>query len=183
MAKNVKGALFLDYVRMVKKRPQVDWSKHLAQADLEMLKQMILPSQWYPLESYQRFGVAVFHELAKGDVEVVRAWGRQSMTELYKVYQNLVDKDDPVKSLEKFQLLRGRFFDFEGVVVIPQGRNRVQIKLELAFEQVADAAYAWQMLGAFEQLLELSGARNLKHSFLRKSWEGAADTMLELNWE
>ena len=38
MSKHVKGTLFLDYVRMIKKLKDIDWSKHLTPEDMEIVK-------------------------------------------------------------------------------------------------------------------------------------------------
>lgn len=183
MAKHVKGSLFLDYVRMIKKRKETDWGKYLVPEDFEILDQTILPSQWYPLESYQRLGVATFHEIAGGDVEVVREWGRISLDEMTNIYKNLINKTDPLRSLEKFKLLRSRFFDFEGLHIEPRPENRVHIKVDLAFSGVAEEAYGYQMLGSFERLLELSGAKNIQHKFHGKGWKGDPQTIIDLIWE
>ncbi|OGP56134.1 MAG: hypothetical protein A2V67_05105 [Deltaproteobacteria bacterium RBG_13_61_14] len=182
MAKHVKGTLFLDYVRMIRKRKNVDWSKYLTPQDQKVLSQMVLPSEWYPLETFQHCGVAILHEIAQGDVEAVRAWGRASMDELMKVYKNLAQETDPHKATEKFQLLRRRFFDFEGLEVIPQAGNRIQVKVDMAFGGVADEAYAYQILGTLERLLLVSGAKNVQFQFLQKAWKGAPNTVIELSW-
>ena len=183
MDKHVKGTLFLDYVRMIRKRKEVDWGKYLTPEDQKVLSQMVLPSEWYPLATYQHCGVAVLHEIAKGDVELVRAWGRSSMDELMKIYKNLAQESDPLKALEKLQLLRRRFFDFEGLGIVTVGANRVQVTVDLAFGKVADEAYAYQILGTIERLLEPTRAKNLQFKFIQKAWQGAPNTVMEFSWE
>ncbi len=183
MAKRVRGTLFLDYVRMIRKRKSVDWNKYLEPGDFEIMEQMILPSQWYPLDTFQRMGVAVLQEIAGGDVQVVREWGRSSLDELTKVYKSLVDPSGPVRSLERLKIMRNRFFDFEGLELEQLESNRVRVHVDMAFEKVADEAYAYQMLGTFERLLELSGAKNIKHEFIQKGWEQDPHTVMDLSWE
>ena len=183
MGKHVKGALFLDYVRMVKKRKDVNWGQYLTPEDNKILEQLILPSAWYPLETYQRLGAAVLHEIAKGKVELVRQWGRISMEELTKVYANLVCAGNPLRSLEIFQLLRTRFFDSEVLEVTPVGDNGARIKVDATFAGEAEEAYAYQMLGSFERLLELSGAKNIKYRFSQASRKGDPNTVIEIKWE
>jgi len=183
MTKHVKGTLFLDYVRMIKKRKDTDWSRHLEPEDREIIKGQVLPSNWYPLDSYQRMGVAVLHEIAGGDVQVVREWGKRSLEELTKVYRNLVQEGEPMKSMERFQILRARFFDFEGLKIEPRQGNRVHLTVDMAFENVAEEAYAYQMAGSFERLLELSGAKNVTWKFHQKAWEGDESTVIDISWE
>ncbi len=184
MAGHVKGVLFLDYVRMIKSRRDVDWDKYLVPADREYLQGMVLPSQWYPLESYQRMGVAVLRELAGGKMEVVRLWGRLSVDEMVKTYKTLVHPGEPLETMKTFQALRRRLLDFEGLAVRPLGPNRVRVTVDVPFDdKLADEAAAYQMLGSFERVLELSGARNVRCEFVSKVWEGAASSVLELSWE
>src|SRR4051812_47136846 len=80
--RNVKGVLFADYVRMIRGQKGVDWSAQLAPADLPFLQQRIEPAQWYPMESFERLGVAILRHVALGDMNAVRMWGRFSADEL-----------------------------------------------------------------------------------------------------
>ncbi len=183
MAKHIKGTLFLDYVRMIRKRKNVDWSKYLSPEDFEIINQMILPSQWYPLESFQRMGIAVLNEIAQGDVTVAYEWGQKSMDEMLKTYKNLGVKGDPHDALEKFKILRSRFFDFEGLDFVSQTEKSVSVKLDLAYEGVAEEAYAYQMTGSIERLLELAGAEGISSRFEKKAWESDDETVIEFSWK
>jgi hypothetical protein len=184
MTKHVKGTLFLDYVRMIKSRKDVDWDKYLTPADRELMKGMILPSQWYPLDSYQRMGLAVLREIAGGKMELVRLWGRLSVDELCKTYKNMVHEGEPLETMKTFQALRRRLLDFEGLAAEVKGPNRVQITVDVPFDdKFGDEAAAFQMMGSFERLLELSGIKNIKSQFVAKAWEGAPRTLIELSWE
>jgi len=183
MDKQVKGTLFIDYVRMIRKLKDVDWTRYLTPEDMKIIGEMILPSQWHPLETYQNMGVAVFHEIAKGEVDVVSSWGRASMDELVKVYKTMANQGQPIDSMKKFQALRSRFFNFEILQITDHKDNHVSITVDIAFERIAETAYAYQMLGSFERLLELSGANTIKHEFANKAWEGDPNTVIELSWE
>ncbi len=183
MAKHVKGSLFLEYVLMIKKLKNVNWDKYLTLEDRDIIDQLILPSQWYPLDTYQRCGEAVFHELAKGNLEMARLWGRSSMDSLAEIYKNLlVDAKDPVKSLEKFRITYRRLFDFEGFQIQANGERGVRITISPDFGTLAIAAYTFQMLGAFERLIELSGGSEIQWDFPHKYWDGDFHTVLDLNW-
>jgi hypothetical protein len=46
LGKKVKGVLFADYVRMLKSRKGVDWSRYLKPEDMIFLDQKILESEW-----------------------------------------------------------------------------------------------------------------------------------------
>ena len=57
--RRVKGTLFVDYVRMLRSRREMDWSKHLTAVDLGYLVQRIDPDGWYPMETFERMGLAI----------------------------------------------------------------------------------------------------------------------------
>src|SRR5258706_13705655 len=67
----VKGLLFADYVRMIRRRKDVDWSRHLLPSDLEVLGTFINPEAWYPMESFERMGNGILAEIGNGDVQAV----------------------------------------------------------------------------------------------------------------
>jgi len=185
MTRHVKGKLFEDYVRMIKKNKQVDWSKYLGPDELEMITgDLILPSGWYPMEMFQRCGEAIFYEIAKGSLEVARAWGRMSVEGLAQIYRRLIlEEGDPLQTLEKFSRLSKIFFDFEGFEVTATGPGQIEIKVDRAFGTIAMPAYSHQMLGSFERLLELAGARQVEAVFTAKAWEGAPQTVIALRWQ
>jgi hypothetical protein len=184
MAKHVKGKLFENYVRMIRKLKHVDWSEHLPASDLEIINQLVLPTQWYPMETFQRCGAAIFEVLAKGDPEKARAWGRISMDQLAKVYKHLlIEPNDQFKTLEKFSKLSRNFFDFDGFGLIVRDENHVAVQIDPAFGTLSVQGYSYQMLGSLERLLELSGAQNVKGEFSEKMWEGARHSVIELRWK
>ena len=184
MARHVKGSLFVEYVRMIRKLKDRDWDQYLTAEDREVMAQMILPSGWYPLETYQRMGIAVLHEIAGAKMETVRAWGRMSTDEILNTYKTMIVEGEPVETLKKFQVLRNRFLDFEGLAVEPREGKRVRLNVDVPFnDKLADEACAFQMLGSFERLIELSGARNVRHEFVKKLWEGDPISVIEFSWE
>jgi hypothetical protein len=68
VGRNVKGTLFVDYVRMLRRHRGFDWSRHLTPADLELLTGRIEPESWYPMAAFERMGLAILTEIARGDV-------------------------------------------------------------------------------------------------------------------
>jgi CheY-like chemotaxis protein len=184
MARHVKGILFKDYIRMIKRYPEIEWGKHLTPGDMEILNRLILPSQWYPLETYQRCGSAVYHEIAGGDPEMARSWGRASMDDLVELYHNnLVEEGDPLETLEKFKGINSRFFDFEGFDLTVSGEDQAYIIVDPEFGELEIEAYSYQMMGSFERLIQLAGAVNIKAEFRNKAWEGDGKTVIDISWE
>ncbi len=181
-ARHVRGTLFVDYVRMLRSRKDINWSACLSPDDLEFLSQKIVPEQWYPMPSFERLGLAILKEVAGGDVPSVQQWGRASIDGLQLIHPDLVTPGDPRETLMKFHVLRTGFFDFPALVV--NEINDGEASLEVAYQmgKRAEEAACIQTLGFFERLLELSGAKQPQLSFASRSWAGDAVTLLVMGW-
>jgi len=59
MARNVKGVLFADYVRMIRHHKGVDWDRCLSPEDLQYVQTRVEPDQWYPMTTFERLGDAI----------------------------------------------------------------------------------------------------------------------------
>ena len=178
----VKGAFLGHYIQTIKNRKDIDWSKHLSPEDLVFLQKRIVDNEWYPLDIFERIGTVIFKEIAHEDPAIVRLWARIRANELAKIYENMICVGDPYESLIRFMVVRQNFFNFSPINVTVFFKNYA--KLEIAFElnPLAEKGASYQTLGYFERLLELSGAVNVKHNFLRKRWEGDKSTVLEFSW-
>ncbi len=185
MSRRVKGTLFVDYIRMIKSRKDVDWGKYLTEEDMEYLEKdkRILPSSWYPFDTFERMGIGVFTEIGGGDMDMVRLWGQVSTELLTGVYKNLVEPGNPVRSAEKFDIIRASFFDFPGVELSIVGEEK-RLTLAVFFSDNMDAAeaQAYQALGGIERLLEMAGAKDIKYNFVARIWEGDPRTLIEVSW-
>ena len=183
MSWNVKGTLFVDYVRMLRTRKDVDWSKRLAAEDLPFLAQRIAANEWYPMATFERMGLAILEEIAQGDYERVREWGRASIDWLNDTQGGIVVRSDPRESLMRFQVLRRSFFDFAALElpVLSDGAARVEVSYRMG--AVSEEAAANQTLGFFERLLQVAGAREPQAWFTAKAWTGAPVTVIELRWK
>ena len=111
MTKHVRGSLFSDYVRMIRRRKDVAWERHLTPEDMAYLLRHVDLEQWYPMETFERMGNAILTEIADGNLEMVRLWGRLSAEPLHELHPHLVAKGDPVESLRRFKVLRSTFFE------------------------------------------------------------------------
>ncbi len=69
----------VDYVRMLRARTDVDWSKLLRPIDLGYLVQRIDSAAWYPMETFERMGIAILAAIAQGQLDPVRMFGRASV--------------------------------------------------------------------------------------------------------
>lgn len=182
-AKKVKGTLFLDYIRMLKTLKNADWSKYLTPDDLGFLKTKIIEDDWYPFDTFERMGLAILKEIARGDMNAVLAWGRISIDGLIKTRPDLINKEDPAESLMRFQVLRKGFFDFNAIYIVELLGSYAKIEIAYEMSDLAEQAATLQTLGFFERLLELSGAEDINSKFLSKAWEGAPSSIITLSWK
>jgi uncharacterized protein (TIGR02265 family) len=182
MSRQVRGTLFLDYIRMVKSRGDVDWRPHLEPEDLAYLEQRIDLGAWYPMATFERLGLAILEVVAAGDLEAVRAWGRRSLESLARTQDGLLVENDPRESLMRFQVYRRTFFDFEAAAVTVLHDTEVRLRIAYGMSDRSEEAASYQTMGFFERLVELAGGRAVAARFAERSWQGAKVTTLVLNW-
>lgn len=180
--RHVKGALFLDYVRMLRSHKDVDWGLHLPPEDHTWLVERIDPRGWYPMRAFERFGELILRFVARGDLQAVRSWGRLQVDLLRALTPALVQPDDPLETLNRFRVLRGTFFDFDALAVPMAHDGEATIVIHYHMGAVAEEAASMQTMGFFERLLETAGARDIHAAFEQRSWRGDPRTMLRLRW-
>ena len=182
MSRQVRGALFVDYVRMIRRRKDVDWARLLEPRDLAFVATRVSPDAWYPMDTFERLGAAILETIGEGDLERVRVWGRRTAELLHESYPKLVAPGDPRESLMRYQVMRQTFFDFATVTV--RELSDLEARLVLAYDMSprVEAAAAHQLMGFFEHLLELAGAERVQARLLARRWEGEPATVLELKW-
>ena len=180
----VKGSLLLDYIRMIKANKDRPWHKYLTKEDMDIIEGRIMASVWYPYDTFRRCGLATFHEIAGGKVELVRLWGRISMEQLVKgVYSAVVQSGDPAKAIERFLNMRRQFFNFEGMSLHKIGDKKIKIVLNPISDRQGIEAYAAQLMGGFERLIELTGGKNSKITLAKRQWAGDPNTEIDITWE
>lgn len=180
--RKVKGVLFVDYVRMLKSRKDVDWSKHLDPADMVYLSARIEDSEWYPMETFERMGLAILDQIATGNLDLVRIWGCGSIDTLTQKFDSLVCDKDPLETLMRFQVVRRSLFDFSPVEAVTIAGNSAKFKINYGMGKRAEEAASWQAVGFFQRLLEKAGATNIQYEFPKKHWKGDPESILDLNW-
>ena len=182
LTRRVKGTLFVDYVRMLRMHKDVDWSTRLEPADLALLKTRIEPGAWYPMDSFERLGLAILNVVAGGQLALVHDFGRASVDWILLDEPRLLAQRDPRESLMRFHVLRQSFFDYPALEVRSLTDREACIVIDYQMGPVAEEAAAQQTLGFFERLLEVAGATAVTASFSRTRWGGAPQSVLELRW-
>ena len=180
--RHVKGVLFLDYVRMVKAHKGVEWDTFLDPGDLHYLTDRIDITGWYPMETFERLGNAILRFVAGNQLFPVQLWGRYSASQLHAAHPMLLAPGDPLESINRFQVLRQTFFDFDALSVPLLHPGAAQIVIRYHMGRVAEEAASYQAMGFFEGLLELAGARDIDARFRQRVWDGDPQTRLDLSW-
>jgi hypothetical protein len=181
-SRHVKGQLFADYVRMIRRRKDVDWSARLTELDLTHVAAKIDPDGWYPMEVFERLGNAILAEIANGDVQAVRMWGRFSVQPLVEAQPTLLAPNDPLESLMRFHVMRSTFFDFSAIEVQSLSVEHAELEIHYYMGPTAEEAAAFQAMGFFEGLLALASANVSTAKFSERSWAGDRRTILSLTY-
>lgn len=181
-ARHVKGPLFADYVRMIRRHKNVAWAKHLSPNDLGYLESTIEPEGWFPMDAFERLGNAILAEVAGGDVELARLWGRAQVRPLAQQFPTLVAAGDPMESLMRFHVLRSSFFDFRAIEVVMLAPDQAEIGIDYRMGKSAEEAASLQTMGFFEGLLELAGATHVRARFTARSWMDEGRTQLSIRY-
>lgn len=182
MSRRVKGILFADYVRMLRAAKGANLSAHLSGDDMKWLGQRIEAHEWYPMESYERLGLAILDTLADADLEAVRQWGRRSIDLLHDAEPELFSGRDPRETFMRFQVLRQTLFNFPAAQVIAVRDGKAIVELQYGMGARAEEAAAWQSVGFLERLMELSGAAEVTAAIESATWRGDAATRVHVAW-
>jgi hypothetical protein len=167
---------------MIRSHKGVDWSRHLTPEDLDYLSAMIDPADWYPMATFERLGNAILREIARGDLEAVRMWGRYSVDQLRAALPSLIADRDPVETLRRFRVLRSTFFDFEALQLPTLTESHAQVIIGYGMGHQAEEAASFQTMGFFERLLEMAGGTDIDARFSERCWADDDRTLLALDW-
>jgi hypothetical protein len=178
----VKGVLFADYVRMLRAHRDASWHADLKSEDLPFLEETINPGGWYPMETFERLGLAILRVIAEDDLERVRNWGRASAAHVAGTVDGVIVPGDPRESLMRFQVYRRSFFDFEALTILNISDHSADIQIAYGMSPVAEQAAAIQTAGFFEGLIELSDGFSKPPNFTERSWGSDARTVVRLEW-
>jgi hypothetical protein len=179
----VKGSVLVDYVKLMRASPQLPWADHLSPADLEQLNAMILPASWYPVDLFQRLGLAVFRLLSKESFEVVRGYGRFLAEQMNAQNPGLMVKGRPRDTLNKFQVIQDRLFSYKVVEIKEQVPGRCIFQANFLPQDVGIKIYMEVTAATLGRLIEFSGGRNVRARVIEGMWQGGSSNVMELTWE
>ena len=182
LQRNVRGSLFADYVRMIRRRKDVDWERILPKQEVAYLREHIEPNQWYPMESFERLGLAILDHLEVKSMDAVRFWGRLSADEFSGASTNLIVPGEPVESLMRLRVMRNTLFDFPAFDLPMLTDGHAYIEITYHMSPRAEEAACHQTLGFCEGVVSLASATPVRAMFRERAWRGAARTLIDLEW-
>jgi hypothetical protein len=181
MLRRVKGEVFVDYVRMLRAHKHTDWSPYLTPEDRVFLTERIEPTGWYPMETFERMGLAIL-KVMKPDLQLVRAWGFAQIEGLMLAQPDLVAPEDPRDTLMRFRVLRASFFDFPAIEIRSVTDRQAVVAVAYLMSAAAEEAASYQTMGLFERLLAVAGASDVTAQFTARSWAGDPVTLIQFQW-
>jgi len=180
----VKGTMMVDQVRMIRANKDMDWNKYLKPEDWNIINKMIMPSAWYPLDTYQRCGHAVFQLLAGGNTEVVRSRGKIRGKELFETtYKHIMFDRDPMKALGSFVTLYGQLINVSFLEFRKIDAKHACVSHNYDPSDPFNLPYCYQLMGHLDTLVEMTGGKNIKVEMKEKAWQGASATVFDIQWE
>lgn len=180
--KHVRGTLFIDYVRLIRSRKDVEWSSFLEREDFAYLTQRIEDHAWYPTTTFSRLGLAILYVVAQGSLDMVRAWGKLQVDAMLRIHPEILAAGDPRESLMRVVVFRRGYFDFDVLVTRELLDNAASFELAYEMNDTAELAACTQTLGALEELVRRAGGQQVLARFSERRWERDARTVLELTW-
>lgn len=177
--RKVKGSVVQDMVKIVRAFPDQGWDQYLTGEDMDTVKSMILPTAWYPIEFYQRVGLAVYRLVAGSSDEIVASFGKAAMKELFEgPYRPFLDQGDPVLAVRKFMDLRKSLFTFSRMAVEKTGNKEMRITIAELGDFVEGLDIFTVLLGVhIQELVALNGGMD-PVLYTSQRMEGG-DTVLE----
>ena len=186
----VKGIILSNVARLIRASKNVDWKKYLTDKDLEIINSRILPSSWYPLDTYERTEVAIFKEVGKNNLESARQWGRFLMDSMVNtVYHNIALEKDPAVALEKFEMYTKMHYrfdtpGFQALKTVRKSGNLAQVTVKTDRPTKEFEAHCHQSLGTLGRLVEISGGKEVKGVIVEHDWKGKNPyAVLEFSWK
>lgn len=167
---------------MVRSSKHVDWSRHLTAEDLACIGDTIDTTRWYPMETFERLGLGILAEVALGQLDGVRMWGRFQVRTAIREYPDLVVAGDAYQSMMRFRVFSRSFFDYDAIDVTAVEEGSASVSIGYRMSPRAEETACHQTMGFFEGLVEQAGGRDVAARFTARGWEGAPRTVVEIAW-
>ncbi len=163
------------FVKTIRANKSGTYDKYLSDEDRAVINTQILPSLWYPYETYKHCFLAVFEVIAKSNLEEVREWGN-----LYgglfmdRIYRNGIDRDQTLANIRRIPAYINSLYNVGNSEVIVEGPSRALVQLHDCDPEFYPLYYFF--LGWFQKIAEIFGARHVRCEFDKMGWVDHEDT-------
>lgn len=178
----IKGNFLKDYVETVLKTPELDWAKYLNPEDWEIIKGIIIPSAWYPVETMGRIGRGLFEMRIGSNYALLREHGKMRFSMFDSETQKFLTKNDPIAAIQAFLMIMRRYVDGLSITL-----EKFQTgTAEISFYPV-DEAPSWDLFreiqaGTIQKIIELNGGKTPQGNFRSETRKGHTADILHLSW-
>ena len=126
--RQVKGTIFLSVVKAIRADKTGVFDPFLTEQDKAIVSKKVMPSIWYPYETYKNCFTALARVVARNNPETIKEWGReQADATMSGVYKSVILKPDIESALKAYQVTFKSHFDFGGVEWTRVAENTVSI--------------------------------------------------------
>jgi CheY-like chemotaxis protein len=143
----------------------------------------IEPFDWYPMETFERLGLAILDHIVGSERDAIRLWGRSRLEGVVQALPDLVVANDPAASIEQFHGFFRDSFDFETLRLVSVSPGRLQLQVDYAMSPRAEEAAAWQTAGFFETVITASGGLAVRSTLEPHDWASGGPATFVLTWQ
>ena len=178
----VKGTMLIDCVKTIRADKRGQFDQFLTVGDRKIISERILPSAWYPYQTYRNCLSAVSTVAGNNNAQTLRQWGwRYSEALISGIYRGIIKDGEPIQSLEKYSIHVHNLFDFGEMQAVPFSSQEAEMVMR-GFDPDFQPQYHL-MRGWLERSVEMCGASDVRSDFSMRSWEGAPETRISLFWQ
>jgi len=181
----LKGSVIVDMVKVVRGFKDLPWDQYLRPEDWKVVNAMVIPTAWYPVESYFRIGWAVYKLVAKENADTVRAFGKAAMNEMMQgPYKSFLYRNEPLEAVQKFLDLRKPLFNFSRMTAERTGGKSLRVTVfEMGKFETGLDIFGLLAGIQFQHIVEQNGGKNVKLETRVISTAKDDDLIFDLTWQ
>ena len=181
--RHVRGVLFVDYVRMLRRQLGKDFAQQLIAEDQLVLNQRVETDHWYPMATFERLGLLILSKVVGPETDAIRLWGRSQVDAILQWLPDLTEAGNARDSVMRFQVFLSSLFDFDAVSIVGVDDESATITVGYGMGAQAEEAAAWQTVGFFESLVTACGGAGVVSRLVSSGWVEGRATTFELHWQ
>lgn len=188
MTREVKGTVMVDYAKMYRANKGLDWTKYLYPEDIKILEGKVGEQEWYPFETYERLGYAVFMLIGKGNPDSVRFYGAAVAQKMFESNPSFFRRKEPDSAVQTFLNIMKRFFKPEiySVKVTMDTASSIKwVAHSVEKKSKAIEPYTLQCVGSAERIIRIvkeDEQLEITFEIVAAEWKGDDHTEVLIKW-